>query len=408
MTNKDKKRLIELANRQAELAHTPKMEKLRKEWEKHGNFDFSSRPMMTVELWTFQDEIIPPLMKCEEEEARKLEFMLLSNTVNHTQFGDDTIVKDYLPVYYDTSFKPFDIDVQVEETGGLGHQFVQKITDLEDDFHKLNPSVFSVDKPSLQSKIGYYHSIFGDVLPAKPEMGSVGFCPTQNIVHLMGMETMYMSMYDYPELFHKMMGQLTDDFLKYVKMLEKEGLLLPTAADAHLSQGSYCFNAILPKEGMKMKAKDVWLYMDSQESAGISPDMYAEFIAPYYKKTAEHFGLLSYGCCEAVDPIWDCAVSKYSNLQKVSISPWCNEEFMGEKLKGKNIVYLRKPFPNDLGVGADLDEEAVRAHIKKTVDAAQGCTLEFACRDVYSVNRNPDKVKRYVEIMRECCESHKK
>lgn len=81
---------------------------------------------------------------------------------------------------------------------------------------------------------------------------------------------------------------------------------------------------------------------------------------------------------------------------------------MGERLKGKKIVYLRKPSPNFLGVGEALDEDAVRAHIAHTVQSAQGCTLEFACRDVYSVNRNPNKVKRYIEIIRECCAEHKK
>ena len=43
--------------------------------------------------------------------------------------------------------------------------------------------------------------------------------------------------------------------------------------------------------------------MDSQETVSISPDMYGEFIFPYYKKVAERYGLLSYGCCEPVDPV---------------------------------------------------------------------------------------------------------
>lgn len=74
---------------------------------------------------------------------------------------------------------------------------------------------------------------------------------------------------------------------------------------------------------------------------------------------------------------------------------------MGQQLRGKNIVYLRKPSPNYLGVGDVMDEDALREHIRKTLKAAEGCTLEFAQRDVYTVSHSVDKVRRYVQIIRE-------
>ncbi|MFQ6805023.1 MAG: hypothetical protein ACLRT5_09435 [Lachnospiraceae bacterium] len=113
--------------------------------------------------------------------------------------------------------------------------------------------------------------------------------------------------------------------------------------------------------------KDVWGFMDSQETVGISPQMYEEFIFPCYKKISEQYGLLSYGCCEPVHPIWDSCISKLKNLRKVSISPWCDQQFMGERLRGSRVIYQRKPSPNLLGVGEQLDEDAVRAHIDETL-----------------------------------------
>ena len=80
---------------------------------------------------------------------------------------------------------------------------------------------------------------------------------------------------------------------------------------------------------------------------------------------------------------------------------------MGEQLAGKEIMYLRKPSPNLIGVGSELDEDATRKHISATVEAAQGCTLEFVQRDVYKINNTYHKVRRYVEIIRECCEKHR-
>lgn len=79
--------------------------------------------------------------------------------------------------------------------------------------------------------------------------------------------------------------------------------------------------------------------------------------------------------------------------------PWANG------LAGKHIIYHRKPDPTFLGVGDILDEEGLRSHINATLDAAKGCSLEFTQRDVYQVSKSPEKVRRYVEILREACEN---
>ena len=115
---------------------------------------------------------------------------------------------------------------------------------------------------------------------------------------------------------------------------------------------------------------------------------------------------MSYGCCEPVDPIWDNCISKFENLRKVSISPWCNEEVMGEKLQGSKVIYHRKPSPNFLGVNAVLDEEAFRAHIRKSLHAAKGCKMEITQRDVYTIHNDLAKARRYVEIIRQEIENH--
>ena len=74
---------------------------------------------------------------------------------------------------------------------------------------------------------------------------------------------------------------------------------------------------------------------------------------------------------------------------------------MGEQLRGTNIIYHRKPSPNFLGVGATLDEDAFRDHIRATVRAAKGCKLEITQRDVYTINHDISKARRFVQIIRE-------
>jgi len=147
---------------------------------------------------------------------------------------------------------------------------------------------------------------------------------------------------------------------------------------------------------------DIWGYTDSQETSEISPDMYNEFFFPYYKKVSESFGRLNYGCCEPVSAIWEKSVSKYENLSKVSISPWCDEEYIGDKLRGKKITYHRKPFPNYLGVDKEFDEKSFSEHIEKTLKAARGCYFELSYRDVYSLQGDLYRGKKAYETIQKC------
>lgn len=79
---------------------------------------------------------------------------------------------------------------------------------------------------------------------------------------------------------------------------------------------------------------------------------------------------------------------------------------MGEKLQGTKVIYHRKPSANFLGVGKELDEDAFRAHIRKSLLAARGCKMEITQRDVYTIDHNVQKARRYVEIIREKIEDH--
>ena len=217
-------------------------------------------------------------------------------------------------------------------------------------------------------------------------------------------------MFDYPELFLEVMDRIANDTLEYFRMLEEKQLILPTTGFEAVGNGTWAFTNGLPKSaeavGLPLTTHDVWGFMDSQETVGISPQMFEELIFPCYQKISSQYGLLSYGCCEPVDPIWDNCLSKLTNLRKLSISAWCNEEMMGERLQGTKVMYHRKPSANYLGVDRVLDEEAFRVHIRKSLLAARGCKMEITQRDVYTIHNDVSKARRYIEIIREEIEEH--
>ncbi len=409
MNIKDRVRLRELAKHQLEIANSPKNLERVELWKALHRFD-AERPTLNVETGTFANECIVPFLQCEDETARGIEYNLIHSFINIEAFDDDYVVPPYYGVGYDSWFTLFGQHIKesvIKDSNGteMGHKFEHIIGDLEDDYHKIEgPSVYGIDKAATQRKIEFLGEIFGDILPIRLQMGCLYAVPTQQVVHMMGMENMLYAMYDYPELFSKMMDRIAEDYIAYFKFLEEEGALLQTRGFESLGQGTFCFWDEEDITG-KVRTEDVWGFLDSQETVGISPDMFREFIYPCYKKISDIYGRLSYGCCEPVNQFWN-DIKTYNNLKKVSISPWCDEDYMANELRGKEIVYHRKPSPNYLGVGTVLDEDALREHFKKTLIAARGCTLEFAQRDVYTINNDIGKVKRYVQIWRECVDKY--
>ena len=166
----------------------------------------------------------------------------------------------------------------------------------------------------------------------------------------------------------------------------KNGICLPHAAQTiGLRRGTFAFSDQMKKSG-EITLLDVWGYMDSQETVGISPDMFDEFFFPVYKRISSLFGRLSYGCCEPVHNFWGKSLSKLTNLRKISISPWCDEEYMGDALRGKNIIYQRKPSPLFIG-GTDysLDEKGFpRTHSQNYARSGRMPTGDHVPRYIYA------------------------
>nr|MBR4282054.1 hypothetical protein [Clostridia bacterium] len=402
VSQKDREILRDIARWQLELANSPRNKQLYADWMANGaNKTQATRPLIRIEINTFEHQILPPLMKCEGEEARRIEQQMLRPIVNFTQFWDDTLVPDYYAVEDHCEFTPFGLPVKRQETGGLGHHFVPYLHDLEADDHLLGKSTFAIHEDLAQQKITQAQDIFGDILSVK-RISNAAYCtPMQDIVHIMNLDDMYVAMIDDEDRFTSMLDRLTDDYIGFFKAQEASGTLHTAARMQHLCQGTYCFTNELPDDKSNAQLKDMWLFMDSQETAGVSPDMYKELVFPYYKKVMDHFGLISYGCCEASHPIWDNCLSSIKHLRKVSISPWCDEEFMGERLRGTGVTFLRKPPATLLGMDTpELDEEATLNCFRKTGKAARDCKIEIIQRDVYMVGSSARKVRRFVELAR--------
>ena len=146
-----------------------------------------------------------------------------------------------------------------------------------------------------------------------------------------------------------------------------------------------------------MRIRDQWVLLESQETVGVGPDQFEEFIFPYQLAIAERFGKCYYGCCEPVHTRWH-VLRRLPNLRAVSVSPWADEEFMAAAL-GAAVVFSRKPNPTLISTG-DSTRPPIRADLRRTLRAARGCRLEIIMKDVHTLNGDPS-ASRWVALARE-------
>ena len=401
-----------LARRQAGIAALPVMRERREMWTAMNDARPGARPPFVIETWTFDRDFMPgSIFRCETQYGRHLENSFLRNIRHHEILDDDHVCPDTLDMGWHVWSDEYGIEIPVEhvqdsEGVSMGYRFEYPIKDLRDGFAMLKPATFGVDRQGTLEEEQFLTETFGDILPVVRRSGTYGHNGlTQKSIRLMGMETFFMAMYDCPEILHALMALLRDNAMRLARWAEAEGLLELNNGNQCTCGTCYNFTTLLPKGEARpghVKLSDMWGVMDSQETVGVSPELFHEFVFPYYRELAAMFGLVYWGCCEPADPIWTTSLSQLPNLKAVSISRWANQPFMADALAGTGIVYSYKPNPNLLGVDVVLNEEAWAAEIRNTLEitACKDIPLEFVVRDVYSMHGNLDKPRRAVEIAR--------
>ncbi len=400
---KDREILRGIARRKLELAHSPRNEQILKQWEALANFRRET-PTVRLLFSNFINEVILPRMQCEGKEARDLEFSLLCSLVGRELFDDDTPLAPVYEMSWRTWADPFGAKPHLTRPNikdPKGYHIHPVIEDLSTQLDALRHGSFGVDREGTLEAVALAQDVFGDILPVRMTQPSLLGHITNPLVMLMGMENYLLAMYDTPDELHELMDMATKVYEGQYDLLEKEGLLLPAHGTALVAQESFAFNSELPT-GHVTSTTQVWGFLESQETTGVSPAMYGEFVYPYQDRLVRRFGLLSYGCCERVDAIWEDYLSKWDNLRKLSVSPFNNEPQIGEYLRGSKVTYYSKPRAEFVTNPGPLDEDALRAYFKGVCKAASGCLFEMAQREVGTIFGDYERGRRYVQIAREC------
>lgn len=408
----DRTYLRGLAQRQAEIAALPVMTERRRLWTDMNDAKPGARPPFVLETWTFDRDFMPSsIYRCKSDYGRGLETGFLRHIRHHEMLGDDHVCPDTLDMGWHVWCDEFGVEIKTQyakdsEGVSMGYHFECPIKDLCDGFDMVKPSTFGLDREGTAAEKQFLEETFGDILPVVIRSGTFGNnYLTQRLMRLMSMETFFMAMYDAPDKLHAVMAMLRDNSMRMSHWAEQEGLLVLNNGNQCTCGTCFNFTTLLPRrkiEPGKVKLSDMWGSMDSQETVGVSPELFHEFCFPYYRDLATLFGLVYWGCCEPADPIWEKSLSKLPNLKAVSVSRWANQRYLADAFEGKGIVFSRKPNPNLLGLTAELDENAWAEELRETLKivAGRNIPLEFVVRDVYSLHGNLGKLRQAVEIAR--------
>lgn len=397
----DREVLRHLAGKVAELAARPIEAEKRQLWTKHNALE-PTRPLVFCDPENGWNEIITSdQILCENPLARQWEMHLRKEVFWGAEMKDDYTIQPF----FDVPHIHDEMSWGLKETrigGEDGGAFTWKSPiETEADIEKLHYPEIRVDYPATEKLLGMANEIFGDLLTVRSKTlwwWSLGM--TRLLVELRGLQQIMFDLYDNPNLVHRIMAVLRDGTMAMLDQLEEKRLLGSNSDGTYVGSGGLGWSNELPSvEGNgRMRCGDLWGFAESQETVGISANMFAEFVFPYQKPILERFGLNCYGCCEPLDKRWH-VIKDIPNLRRVSVSPWADKPKMAELLQ-RDYIFSLKPSPTDLAM-ATFDEDSVRTDLREVLRLTRDCCVEIIMKDNHTIGNDPQRVIRWVQIARE-------
>ena len=401
MNDNDRQTLRALAGQVREIADLPEMQERKDRWKRHNALN-GDRPMVLCFPEGAWCELMPDdTLTCEDKQARRWEDGLRHQVYWWEHIRDDSAIEPWFNLGWEVTIGDYGVEVPITRASERGSCIWDApIKDLDRDLDKLSFRPLSVDREATQRKLALAEEVFGDLLPPRIRgqfWWSLGL--TGAAIMLVGIERLMMSMLERPEGLHRLMAFLRDDHQHLIDWCRTEGLLsLNNEAEGVGSGGIGCTDELPQPDAASdqpVRPQDLWCLGESQETVGVSPAMFDEFVLAYQAPLLEQFGLVCYGCCEPMEQRMGYLKQRLSNVRRVSISPFSDERVAAEGLAGQ-YIYSRKPRPTLVAAG--FDEDAVRDDIRQTLDVAGDQTVEFVLKDTHTVEHQPERITNWTRI----------
>lgn len=396
--------LRELARRVADVAALPIQSERRGLWKRHNSLK-GPRPMLLVFPEGSWEELLPEgCLRCEHEEARRIEWQLRSRLYYHDHLPDDTVIERNWVVSKVIRYSGWGLEPQripSPEARGAWH-FAPVIREASD-LNKLRWPDVHYDEPATQQAYSQAQELFGDILDVQLKgIAHLSYHLMAQYTALRGLEEVMMDMIVNPRMLHEAMAFLAEGHKRILQQHIDQNLLSLNNDGTYHSSGGNGYTDELPAPGFDpehVRPCDMWASAEAQEMAGVSPQMHADFILHYERALLEPFGLTGYGCCEDLTRKLEDVLT-LPHIRRISISPFADIERCAERL-GSDYILSWKPNPAHL-VGA-FDEGRIRAYLHHAVGAAQAndCRMEIILKDTHTCEHHPERFERWLALARE-------
>jgi hypothetical protein len=402
MSQEDRDVLRSLAERVADIAASERMQQVRRLWTRL-NMLQKTRPVVFCDPENGWNEILTESqMRCRGKLARRWEMDLRKEIFWAHQMQDDKPVEPYFDVPYTVPPDDWGMETVFHRTAELGScVWDAPVKDYAADLAKLHSPRVEIDWETTNGCLDIAKDVFDGILTVRLKgtwWWSLGL--TLPGVMLRGLNNIMSDLVDHPDELKEFLSIISRGNLDKLDYLESNNLLSLNNDGTYVGSGGYGFTEELPAEDFAghVRCADMWGFTESQETVLVSPAMYEEFVFPCEKPIMDRFGRTCYGCCEPLHLRWQ-VVQRHHNLRRVSCSPWCDVAKMAEYLEDKYILSM-KPTPAALAT-PEIDEEAIRAGLRKAMEISKGCIVEVIMKDNHTIGGRPENVVRWCRIAKE-------
>ena len=415
INNKDVQILRDLAKQTLEIASQPIQDERRSLWRDFNSLKTYRVPVYILDPQGMWREVFSHKnLKCEDELFRHYENWLHLQ-LYHASFGDDYIVEPFInirPEYANTtpnwgSWGVSNEVKRIHET--LAYHLNKPPVVAPEDLQKLIAPTPVIDRAKTEQRKNKLEEAIGDII--RVELDTFPPCISglsYLLAYLLGPEEMLYQFYDQPDMVHEISGAFRDNAIKICDEAEKSGLysncdgVFP--GNPQTQAMAYCHELPEPGQRHTVSMAQHWIYDCSQEFECVSPEMYYEFVLSYQIPVYEKFGLTSYGCCESLTKKIPY-LKKLKNLRRIAVTPWANDEECASQIEDKYIVSWR-PNPSEM-VMSGFDAERIAGIVRRTknIYESHGCHWEVNLKDFISVEHDPDRLRKWVSVVRETLES---
>lgn len=386
MAERAKVRLRELACKYAEYACGEPMAQRREKWRVHNRLQEKTYPFHIEDNGSYLGDLMPAL-ECEDKAYRSIEGRLLRAIVAYETINDDRIIPDRFVVDWCTPMTEVCEELAFTRAdngrgSSLGFKTNRPIQDIDADSGKLKKRTISLDREATERHAQLAKEIFSGLLPVEIGRPSTQYSNgiTNKAVLLMGMQELYLQMAMNPDAVTRLLTFLAEDNMALGQWEQEQNLLTLNndGNQGYCSGSSHYSDETASVSGDRVMSSDRYGYLESQESAGVSADMFEQFLMPHFTRLASKFKLFMFGCCEPVHNLMP-ALQRLPGLRKVSVTPWCDLKKLAETCR-QDVIWCRKPVPLKL-CGETFSPEDLRAHLQETLDIGRDYFVEFVYRD---------------------------